>query len=114
MAVVETDEDGKTSLFLTYSRMHNGGSYPFFYDVNARDLKTWCAFSRAGVVFVMGSPEQMLLVPAKTMREIVANLVPTGLGDIKLHLGTFENDSTVFFREAPDRDLSEFMNNFDF
>ena len=100
--------DGSTSVFLTFSKSEN-----LFYDVGEKDLVEWSGFRRACIVFLLGSDEKALVIPAKELRLKLAQadyLPSEEYGDYKLHIRA--RKSGFFFRELPDWSLTGYLNNF--
>lgn len=94
------------SVFVTYSRDDQ-----LFYDIHPDHLRSWLAYERAFVVFVMGSHEDVFIVPALNMRCLVEGLVPKGHGEYKLHI--VHTERGYEFRERPGHSLSPFHNSYE-
>ncbi len=99
------------SVFITFSQLHNGKNG--FYDINPEDLNNWMAFSKAFVAFVLGSSQDVALVPARRMKEIIQKhkIRLSGRGDYKLNLVV--SSSGIEIREAPGENLQVYRNHFD-
>ena len=94
------------SVFVTFSRDDQ-----LFYDIHPDDLKGWLAYERAFVVFVMGTHEEVLIVPVRSMQRLVEGLVPKGYGEHKLHI--IHNERGYEFREVPGHSLTPFHNSYE-
>ena len=101
-------KDGSTSVFITFSKDES-----LFYDVGERDLKSWSSYKKAFVVFLLGTHESALVIPAKTLRAKVAKAgrpASEEYGDHKLHI--VRGGVGFFFREVPSWSLVGYFNNY--
>ncbi|MCC9078997.1 hypothetical protein FKZ61_023155 [Litorilinea aerophila] len=96
---------GELSVFVTFSK-----DSQLFYDVQCGDLQQWLGYKRAFVVFVMGTCEEALIIPAQCMKELVKDLTPKGREEYKLHI--IRTGTGYKFREVPGHNLKPFLNNY--
>lgn len=97
---------GELSFYITYSKAEQ-----LFYDINPNDLDDMLGYDEAYVVFVLGSPDDFLMIPAKKMKLITKDLRLGGRGDYKLHI--VDRSGKYAFREATHIDISGYLNNLD-
>ena len=98
------------SVYLTFSR-----DDMLFYDVSSEDMKSWLAYSRAFVIFILGSNSETLIIPVCDIRDMITRYQIKQSGrdgiDHKLHVDFGHNQ--ISFREAPGFELKKYHNNFD-
>lgn len=97
--------DNKFSALITFSK-----SSQRFFDLHPKDLASLLTYPKAFVVFLLGSRDQALIIPAQRLERLVAGLPTKGHGEVKLHVvGEFANCK---FHEVPGVSLSPFYNNY--
>jgi hypothetical protein len=81
-------------------------------DVNPKDLKNWKVYPHAFVVVVMGTHEDILIIPVRRLEDIINNhhIKLSGRGDYKLNIMVSSN--YIEIREAPGENLQAYRNNF--
>ncbi|MDO8500294.1 MAG: hypothetical protein Q7S20_00445 [Gemmatimonadaceae bacterium] len=98
--------NGATSVFITFSKDED-----LFYDVSASDLAAWADHARAFVIFVLGSADQVLILPLTVLRDRVVSRMKAGeRGNFKLHV---TGSSRLCFREARHFALDDYRNAFE-
>lgn len=99
-------QNGNTSVFLTFSR-----SDQLFYDVNRDDLDEWREFDQAFVIFVMGTADDVIVVPVPVLdAHLRSEHHPAEGGNYKLHIEGEGRQLT--FRELPSLNLSHYRNSY--
>lgn len=82
-----------------------------FYDVSDADFERWQNYKAAFVVFVVGDPSNILIVPAAELKNHIKaeHRQPSEeYADYKLHL--IKGDEAYTFRELPNLNLTKYHN----
>ena len=106
-------EDGKISVFVTSSSLHPSKKY--WFDLSVMDILAWDRFEQAIVVFVLGSSERALIVPANLLFDLVKrsgrNLKVVSDATVKLHIE--RSDGEYVLIEANRVSMSKYYNSYE-
>jgi hypothetical protein len=107
-------ENGKMSVFITSSSLHLSKKY--WFDLSVRDLLDWDKFEKAIVVFVLGSSQRVLIVPANALYELVKQSVKSlkVVSDATVKLHVERRDGEYVLHEANKASMSKYYNKYDF
>jgi hypothetical protein len=108
--------DGKAHLMFRFSREHNrSGEYEYFMGVTPQYFERIRQMGNGFMVFVLGAPDNVLIVPAETFAEWIRDTEPSGSGTWPLGFyQTGTRDRTERWVPGAGReDVSPFLNNYD-
>jgi hypothetical protein len=101
--------DGKVSIFVTFSKFHKE-SNRYWYDLSQVDIEKWEHYEKAFIVFVMGSHEEVVVIPLSVLQEQFRKMHILLDKGSKITLHIIRQDDSYEFRELPDLAVASFYN----
>lgn len=101
-------KDERISVFVTYSKLT---SKVYWYDFASKDLANWLMYEDAYIILVVGSRDNLFVIPVDDLAQAVINAKATLATDgaYKFHIKEEQGKYTVV--QAPNFPLNKYRNN---